>query len=69
MDEINLTIDGIEVRVQKGTTVLQAAQSVGIYIPSLCSHPDLPSSREAERSEISSACRCVDAYRYGGSWG
>jgi len=52
MDEINLTIDGIEVRVQKGTTVLQAAQSVGIYIPSLCSHPDLPSSREAEPSEF-----------------
>jgi len=52
MDEINLTIDGIEVRVQKGTTVLQAAQSAGIYIPSLCSHPDLPSSREAKPNEF-----------------
>ncbi len=52
MDEIGLTIDGIEVRVEKGTTVLQAAQSAGIYIPSLCSHPDLPSSREVEPAEF-----------------
>ncbi|MBE9482610.1 MAG: FAD-dependent oxidoreductase [Chloroflexi bacterium] len=52
MDEINLTIDGIKVTVPKGTTVLQAAESAGIYIPSLCSHPDLPSSREVEPSEF-----------------
>jgi len=40
-DKIKLTIDGINVDVEKGTTVLQAAQSVGIYIPTLCYHPNL----------------------------
>jgi formate dehydrogenase beta subunit len=40
-DKITLTIDGKNVEVEKGATVLQAAQSAGIYIPSLCYHPDL----------------------------
>jgi formate dehydrogenase beta subunit len=40
-DKINLTIDGKSVEVEKGGTVLQAAQSAGIYIPTLCYHPDL----------------------------
>jgi len=40
-EKIKLTIDGAEVEVEKGTTVLQAAQSAGIYIPTLCYHPDL----------------------------
>ena len=43
MDEIKLTIKGIEARVKKGTTILQAAHNVGIYIPTLCYHPSLPS--------------------------
>jgi NADPH-dependent glutamate synthase beta subunit-like oxidoreductase/Pyruvate/2-oxoacid:ferredoxin oxidoreductase delta subunit/ferredoxin len=38
---IKLTIDGKAVEVEKGTTVLQAAQRAGIYIPTLCYHPDL----------------------------
>ena len=33
---IRLTIDGIEVAVEKGRTILEAAQSVGIRIPTLC---------------------------------
>lgn len=33
---MNLTIDGIEMEVEKGTTVLEAAQMVGIEIPTLC---------------------------------
>ncbi|MDI9616151.1 MAG: formate dehydrogenase subunit alpha [Methanothrix sp.] len=41
MDEICLTIDGIEVRVPRGTTILNAARKAGIYIPALCDHPDL----------------------------
>ena len=52
MDEIKLTIDGIKVEVEKGTAVLQAAQSAGIYIPALCSHPDLPLSREVKADEF-----------------
>ena len=33
---IKLTIDGIEVAVERGKTILEAAQSVGIRIPTLC---------------------------------
>ncbi|MBI4185969.1 MAG: FAD-dependent oxidoreductase [Chloroflexi bacterium] len=39
--EISLTIDGCEIKAKRGTTVLQAAQQAGIYIPNLCAHPDL----------------------------
>ena len=33
---IHLTIDGISVEVEKGTTILKAAQKAGIRIPTLC---------------------------------
>jgi iron-only hydrogenase group A len=38
---INLTIDGKKVSVPEGTTVMQAAETMGIHIPRLCYHPDL----------------------------
>lgn len=41
MDLVNLTIDGIEVAVKPGTTILEAAASAGIQIPRLCHDPDL----------------------------
>jgi formate dehydrogenase alpha subunit len=41
MGEITLTIDGQEVKVEQGMTVLGAAKQAGIYIPTLCYHPDL----------------------------
>ncbi|GAH61716.1 unnamed protein product, partial [marine sediment metagenome] len=41
MDAIRLTIDGQEVGARQGMTVLEAAQSAGIYIPTLCADPDL----------------------------
>ncbi len=41
MEKIKLIIDGQEVEVREGMTVLEAAQAVGIYIPTLCSDPDL----------------------------
>ncbi len=40
-DKIYLTIDGTDVEAEKGSTVLQAAQGAGLYIPTLCYHPDL----------------------------
>ena len=43
-----LTIDGIEVEVEQGTTVLQAAEQVGIEIPRFCYH---------ERLSIAGNCR------------
>lgn len=42
MAEIQLIIDDRTVTAQAGQTVLQAALDADIYIPTLCSHPDLP---------------------------
>lgn len=39
---VRLTIDGSEVEVPEGTTILQAAEKAGINIPILCYHKRLP---------------------------
>ncbi|MGQ9583181.1 MAG: FAD-dependent oxidoreductase [Thermoplasmatota archaeon] len=44
---VRLVIDGREVEADRGSTLLCAARTVGIYIPALCSHPDLPPIAEA----------------------
>jgi NADH dehydrogenase/NADH:ubiquinone oxidoreductase subunit G len=41
MSEISLKIDGREVKAEEGTTVLEAARSAGINIPTLCHHEKL----------------------------
>jgi NADH dehydrogenase/NADH:ubiquinone oxidoreductase subunit G len=41
MSDIRLTIDGKEISAKDGTTVFQAAQSAGIFIPTLCFHEKL----------------------------
>jgi NADH dehydrogenase/NADH:ubiquinone oxidoreductase subunit G len=41
MSEILLQIDGKEVRAKEGMTLLQAARSAGISIPTLCYHEKL----------------------------
>ena len=38
---VNITINGKTLEVAEGTTVLRAAQSAGIEIPTLCDHPHL----------------------------
>ncbi|MBL7033457.1 MAG: FAD-dependent oxidoreductase [Candidatus Delongbacteria bacterium] len=48
MDDLRLSIDGHEVTVPPGTTILEAARQVDIYIPTLCSHPDLPPARDQQ---------------------
>ena len=51
MDKVTITIDGKQVSVEKGSTVLQVAKAAGISIPHLCYREDLQSN---------SACRiCV----------
>lgn len=46
-----LTIDGLAVEVEAGSTILQAAQKLNIKIPTLCYHPD---------QEVKANCRiCV----------
>ena len=48
---ITVTIDGIETKVPFGSTILEAAKSIGVRIPTLCYHPDL---------EVAGICRiCV----------
>jgi len=42
---VNLTIDGLRIAVEAGTTVLEAANGLGIHIPTLCHVPGIePSS-------------------------
>ena len=41
MSEINLSIDGQEVKASEGMTVLEVAKKAAVYIPTLCYHPDL----------------------------
>jgi len=41
MSEIILQIDGREVKAREGMTILEAAQSAGIFIPTLCHHEKL----------------------------
>ena len=41
MSEIILQIDGKSVAARKGMTILEAAQSVGVTIPTLCHHEKL----------------------------
>jgi formate dehydrogenase alpha subunit len=43
MGMINLVIDSVDISVNEGTTVLEAALKNNIYIPHLCYHPDLKS--------------------------
>lgn len=51
MATITLKINGQEVQVEEGATILDAAKKVGVYIPTLCYHPYLP---------LEEACRiCV----------
>ena len=38
---VTLTIDGVEKKKKKGTTILEAAKSAGIDIPTLCFLKDI----------------------------
>jgi NADH-quinone oxidoreductase subunit G len=40
---VNVTIDGAQVSVPKGTTIIEAAKQAGILVPHYCYHPSLPS--------------------------
>ena len=38
---VNIKINGKDIQVKEGLTILQAAKEAGITIPTLCNHPDL----------------------------
>jgi NADH-quinone oxidoreductase subunit G len=42
-DLVTVTIDGAQVGVPKGTTIIEAAKMAGILVPHYCYHPSLPS--------------------------
>ncbi|MBI4520115.1 MAG: (2Fe-2S)-binding protein [Gemmatimonadetes bacterium] len=42
-DTVRCTIDGREVVVPRGTTILHAAEKVGVKVPHYCYHPGIPS--------------------------
>ena len=41
MGKVTLWVDGTQIQAEEGTSVLHAALDAGIYIPHICSHPDL----------------------------
>ncbi|UCH23000.1 MAG: FAD-dependent oxidoreductase [Deltaproteobacteria bacterium] len=51
-ETINFTIDDQRLQVPAGTTILEAARKAGIYIPTLCYHPDLPPAKGSAASKI-----------------
>ena len=59
MSEILVQIDGIEVKATEGMTILEAAQSAGISIPTLCHH---------EKLEPFGACRLCIVKVQVGNW-
>jgi NADH-quinone oxidoreductase subunit G len=40
---VNVTIDGLQIAVPKGTTIIEAAKQTGVLVPHYCYHPSLPS--------------------------
>ena len=47
-DRVNVTVDGIAVEVEPGTTILQACEAAGAEIPRFCYH---------ERLSVAGNCR------------
>src|ERR1700694_4363797 len=39
IEMVNLSIDGVELSVPKGTLVIRAAELIGVQIPRFCDHP------------------------------
>lgn len=54
---MTLKIDGKEIQAQEGLSVLEASLRAGVYIPHLCSHPDLESRGECKLCVVEIAGR------------
>lgn len=52
MGDLTLSINDTKVTVPEGSTILEAAASADIYIPTLCYHPSLPTSKGLEPKEF-----------------
>ena len=51
METISIIINDTKIESKKGISVLEAAQAAEIYIPRLCTHPDLPPSQDLKPVE------------------
>jgi len=58
---VKFFIDDKPVEAEEGQTILEAARRAGIYIPSICYHPDLPPYDSVSPSEV--VYRAGEAYR------
>ena len=58
---INITIDGIQVQVPLGTTVLEAAKQAGIRIPTLCFLKDINEIGACRMCVVDSGARSLQA--------
>ncbi|MEO7987189.1 MAG: 2Fe-2S iron-sulfur cluster-binding protein [Gemmatimonadales bacterium] len=60
---VNVTIEGTEVAVPKGTTIIEAAKQAGVLIPHYCYHPSLssPASCRMCLVEVEKAPKLVPA--------
>jgi bidirectional [NiFe] hydrogenase diaphorase subunit len=66
--EVTLIIDDVEIKAERGMTILQAARSAGTDIPTLCSHEKLASYGacrlctveviRGEQSQLVASCVC-----------
>jgi formate dehydrogenase beta subunit len=52
MGDVTLTIDDTKVTIPEGSTILEAAAAADVYIPTLCYHPSLPTSKGLEPKEF-----------------
>ena len=52
MAECTVNIDGKDVLVRAGTTILEAAGAADVYVPCLCSHPDLPPAEGCAPAQV-----------------
>ncbi len=41
MSSVTVTINNIKIEIEEGSTILEAAQSAGISIPTLCAWPEI----------------------------
>ena len=55
MSDVNIVIDGKEISVPKGSTVLEAAKELGITIPTLC-HLDLHDTKMVNQTASCRVC-------------
>lgn len=58
-----LTINGIDVQAEKGMTIFEVADRLGIFIPTLCHHPDLSTFGACRVCMVEANGRLVTACR------